>query len=155
MAALRRLFWLHEQSERNGVPVEELAGLRAERRTRELLDRSTRRQFLAAGASVAAGSMLAGSRTAAIARALDKRSAPRVAIVGAGLAGLRCAHLLFTSNAARPVLSTVYEANPERAGGRCWTLRDFFADGLLTEHGGSFLNSNQTAVRRLAALLGL
>jgi len=155
MAAVRRLFWLHEQSERNGVPVEELAGLRAERRTRELLDRSTRRQFLAAGASVAAGSMLAGSRTAAIARALDKRSAPRVAIVGAGLAGLRCAHLLFTSNAARPVLSTVYEANPERAGGRCWTLRDFFADGLLTEHGGSFLNSNQTAVRRLAALLGL
>jgi len=154
MAALRRLFWLHEQSERSGVPVEELAGLRAERNAREL-DRSTRRQFLAAGASVAAGSMLAGSRAAAIAQALDRRSAPRVAIVGAGLAGLRCAHLLFTSNAARPVLSTVYEANAERAGGRCWTLRNFFADGLLTEHGGSFLNSNQTAVRRLAAALGL
>ncbi len=51
--------------------------------------------------------------------------------------------------------ASVYEANPERSGGRCWTLRDFFAGGLSTEHGGSFLNSDQTAVRGLAARLGL
>ncbi|MGZ6565105.1 MAG: flavin monoamine oxidase family protein [Solirubrobacteraceae bacterium] len=49
----------------------------------------------------------------------------------------------------------MYEANPDRAGGRCWTLRDFFAGGLIAEHGGSFLNSSQTAVRRLAAKLDL
>ena len=56
---------------------------------------------------------------------------------------------------AQPIRSTVYEANEDRAGGRCWTLRGYFAGGLITEHGGSFLNSDQTAVRQLAALLGL
>jgi monoamine oxidase len=49
----------------------------------------------------------------------------------------------------------VYEANPRRAGGRCWTLRGFFSNGLSTEHGGAFLNSGQIAVRSLAARLGL
>jgi hypothetical protein len=34
-------------------------------------------------------------------------------------------------------------------------LRGFFADTLITEHGGSFLNSGQKAVRGLAATLGL
>ena len=96
------------------------------------------------------------SSARALARSLSGRSPkPRIAIVGAGLAGLRCAHLLWTAEHGAPVRPTVYEANPDRAGGRCWTLRDFFADGLITEHGGSFLNTNQTAVRRLAATLGL
>ena len=63
--------------------------------------------------------------------------------------------MLWTQSNGAPVPSTVYEANPDRVGGRCWTLRDFFAGGLITEHGGSFLNSNQTPVRRLAATLGL
>src|SRR5262249_43092386 len=51
--------------------------------------------------------------------------------------------------------ATVFEAEPERAGGRCWTLRGYFAGGLQSEHGGAFLNSNQKAVRGLAAKLGL
>jgi monoamine oxidase len=63
--------------------------------------------------------------------------------------------MLWTQGPDSPVSSTVYEAHPVRAGGRCWTLRDFFAGGLITEHGGSFLNSNQVAVRGLATRLGL
>jgi monoamine oxidase len=63
--------------------------------------------------------------------------------------------MLWTQSPGAPIRSTVYEANPDRAGGRCWTLRDFFADGLITEHGGSFLNTPQTAVRDLATRLGL
>jgi monoamine oxidase len=51
--------------------------------------------------------------------------------------------------------TTVYEANPERIGGRCWTLRDFFSEGLLTEHGGAFIDSNQRALLRLSRQLGL
>jgi len=84
-----------------------------------------------------------------------RRGYPRIAIVGASLAGLRCAHTLWTQSPGDPVLSTVYEANPDRTGGRCWTLRDYFARGLITEHGGSFLNSDQTAIRRLVTSLGL
>lgn len=69
--------------------------------------------------------------------------------------GLRCAHELWNGYPSGPIAATVYEANPERAGGRCWTLRDFFTDGLITEHGGAFIDSNHRAVRRLAASLGL
>ena len=51
--------------------------------------------------------------------------------------------------------ATVFEANPERIGGRCWTLRDYFGSGLITEHGGEFINTTQLAVRQLASTLGL
>jgi monoamine oxidase len=63
--------------------------------------------------------------------------------------------MLWTESPSTPLATTVFEAEAERAGGRCWTLRSFFAETLHTEHGGSFLNSNQTAVRGLAAKLGL
>jgi monoamine oxidase len=150
------MFALHAESVRSGLPVDELAGIHAELSEQARRQPTyTRRQVIATGATIAAGAVLARSPAASFARTPSKRPTPRIAIVGAGLAGLRCAHMLWTQNPARPVASTVYEANEDRAGGRCWTLRDYFADGLITEHGGSFLNSNQTAVRRLAALLGL
>jgi monoamine oxidase len=63
--------------------------------------------------------------------------------------------MLWTENTHARVSSVLYEANADRAGGRCWTLRNFFTDGLITEHGGSFINSNQMAIRRLASRLGL
>ena len=63
--------------------------------------------------------------------------------------------MLWNAKRARPIAATVFEANPERIGGRCWTLRDYFGAGLITEHGGEFINSNQHAVRRLAATSGL
>jgi monoamine oxidase len=63
--------------------------------------------------------------------------------------------MLSTQKPGAPVSSIVYEANPDRAGGRCCTLRDFFAAGLITEHGGSSPNGGQRAVRSLAARLGL
>ena len=63
--------------------------------------------------------------------------------------------MLWTQSPGDPVSSTVYEAHHDRAGGRCWTLRDYFSGGLVTEHGGSFLNSDQTPIRNLATSLGL
>jgi monoamine oxidase len=154
MAAARRMFGLHWESERTGVPVEEISAQLCEARSAGAALR-TRREFIAGGAAATAAAALAAHPAAGLARALRARSQPRIAIVGAGLAGLRCAHLLFTARPDRPILSTVYEANAERAGGRCWTLRSFFADGLITEHGGQLINTDQTAVRGLAALLGL
>jgi monoamine oxidase len=147
MLSSQRLFALHEQAERTGVAVPEIAGAAQERRTR--------REVLI-GAGAIAGAALAGSPAHALARTLSrKRTQPRIAIVGAGLAGIRCAHMLWTQSPASRVASVLYDANPDRAGGRCWTLRDFFADGLITEHGGSFLNSDQKHVRGLASRLGL
>jgi monoamine oxidase len=161
MVSAQRLFALHEHSERTGMPVAEVLGAVEAKRARDPAHasnagRPTRRELLIGASGLAAGTALAGSPAAALARRLSRAPGKhRIAIVGAGLAGLRCAHMLWTQNPGAPVPTTLYEANPDRAGGRCWTLKDFFADGLITEHGGSFLNSNQTPVRRLAAKLGL
>jgi monoamine oxidase len=159
MAGARRMFAAHRQAEREGNPVEEVLGRERELRAAFAGGREergqTRRELLIAGATVAGGAAIASSPTLSFAKSLARAREPRIAVVGGGLAGLRCAHQLWTKRSRNPIAATVYDANPTRAGGRCWTLRDFFADGLSTEHGGSFLNSNQLSVRRLAALLGL
>lgn len=148
------MFALHARAERLGVPVSELAGAAAEARSERA--GHTRREILTVAGGLAGGLALAGNPTVALARRLARASAPpRIAIVGAGLAGLSCAYELWTHNPRRPLMTSVYDANPERAGGRCWTLRDFFDPSLTTEHGGAFINSDQHAIRRLLARLGL
>jgi monoamine oxidase len=144
MARARQMFLAHAHAQRLGAPVEEVL---------ERLEqtRCTRRRFLLGGAGVIAGATLAASPAASLAR---RRHAPRIAIVGAGLAGVRCAHLLWT-NPRSALASTVFEANGSRAGGRCFTLRGFFDGGLITEHGGAFIDTTHVAIRALAASLGL
>jgi monoamine oxidase len=77
-------------------------------------------------------------------------SAPEIAVVGAGLAGLTCAYVL----ARHGVACTVYEAHPDRLGGRCWTSRGW-AHGQTAEHGGEFIDTVHHSIRRLASDLGL
>jgi monoamine oxidase len=152
------MFAAHTRAGRRGMPVEELLGADREPRGHALGETGayTRRGVLLGGLGTLAGAALTGGYPlrAAAART-PPASAPRIAIVGSGLAGLRCAHMLWLEAGGGPIPATIYEANPERAGGRCWTLRDFFDAGLITEHGGEFINSNQFAIRRLAAMLGL
>jgi monoamine oxidase len=152
-AALRRLFAAHAESERTGVPVDEVQ----ERTRLAARQRSglSRRAFL--GGATATAGMLAWPATAEAADTRGAgspahRGAPRILVVGAGLAGLRAAHALWTGHHLR---STVYEADVTHVGGRCWSLRGFFDDGLIGEHGGAFINSDQPATRRLARRLGL
>ena len=152
MRLARRIYSAHRAAERDGMPPAELLAAEEERR-REL--GLTRRELIGAGAGLTAAATLAHSPVAVLAERATRPGAPRIAVVGAGLAGLRCAHMLWTESPSQPLAATVYEAEGERAGGRCWTLRDYFAGGLLTEHGGSFLNAGQAAVRGLAAKLGL
>jgi monoamine oxidase len=144
----RRMFAAHAEAERRRMPVEELLGEGQERRA------LTRRGFLVGGAGVLAGAALAAGPARSAARR-PPAGAPRIAIVGAGLAGLRCAHLLWGQGMAGALGSTVYEANADRSGGRCWALRDFFGAGSVAEHGGSFIDTRHHAIRRLVAQLGL
>ena len=102
----------------------------------------TRGQFLAAAA--AAGGSLAFGNASWPLRAFAK-NAPRVVIVGGGLAGMTCAYRLRRAGIA----STLYDANAN-VGGRTWTLRDFWDDGQISEHGGEFISSEHDAVRSLA-----
>jgi monoamine oxidase len=157
MRRVRELFMEQAESERRGMPVEELLGARELQRGPPDPEHAayTRRELLLAAGALAGGAALASRPTRSEARRPAAPHGPRVAIVGAGLAGLSCAHMLWTHRPRRPVTATVYEANPDRAGGRCWTLRGFFDDALLTEHGGAFIDTKHVAIRRLAARLGL
>ena len=74
----------------------------------------------------------------------------RVVIVGAGVAGLTCAYRLRQAGIA----SRVFEAS-DRVGGRTWTLRNYFAEGQIAEHGGEFISLGQLEVQRLARELDL
>ncbi|MFJ5152675.1 flavin monoamine oxidase family protein [Streptomyces sp. NPDC088353] len=148
-AHMRAMFSAHQEAARTGVPVEEIQG----RRAAAAAEGASRRQFLrgaAGGLAVAAAGGL-GVRSLLQAPAANAATAPRVVVVGAGLAGLRAAHDLYRR---KGIAATVYEGNT-RAGGRCWSLRGFFDAGHVVEHGGAFINTDHTAARNLAASLGL
>src|SRR4051812_26067124 len=92
------------ESVTTGKPVEMIL----EQQSRDTMGR---REFLQAG--VTAGALLSG--VPGVARRYQVITTPRVAIVGAGLAGLTCAYRLKQAGVA----ATVYEGN-SRLGGRCW-----------------------------------
>ncbi len=77
-------------------------------------------------------------------------TAPRIGIVGAGLAGLTAAYMLKQSG----VTAQVFEAST-RLGGRCFSSRGFFEDGQIAEHGGEFIDTGHHEIRGLAKTLGL
>jgi len=80
-----------------------------------------------------------------------RRSGPKVVIVGAGVAGVRCAHRLWK---AHGIEADLYDASPDRLGGRTYTVRGAFG-ARDAEAGGSFISTEHTAVRRLCRQLGL
>jgi monoamine oxidase len=105
----------------------------------------TRRQFLgAAGAATLAAAVGARPASAVVS------SSQRVVIVGAGLAGLTCAHRLRRAG----VDSTVLEA-ADRIGGRVWTRRNAFGPGLVVERGGELIDTGHIEIRQLCKELGL
>ena len=111
--------------------------------------RTTRGQIVRrAAVGVAAGLVATGCRSQSAARAA--RSSGRVVVIGAGVAGLTCAYRLWQHG----IHASVYEAS-DRIGGRTMTLRGFFADGQIVEQGGEAIDTDQHAVRGLAAELGL
>jgi monoamine oxidase len=100
----------------------------------------------------AAGLMAAGTAWSAL--GCGSSSPPEddepIAVVGGGLAGLVCAHRLKQAGHR----AIVHEAD-DRLGGRVWTIRDYFAEGQIAEHGGELIDSGHVAMRRLVAELGL
>lgn len=80
----------------------------------------------------------------------DEKNAPRIIIVGAGLAGLTAAYRLKQDG----INTTIYEAT-DRVGGRCWTRRGYFKEGQIVERGGELIDTSHREIQELAKELGL
>jgi len=135
-AALRRALALAAVAGRPGAPpIDELAD-----------PGFGRRRLLLGAAGLAALPALP-----AFANLPPGRRDARIAVVGAGLAGLVAAHRLVEAGATAV---TVYEANT-RTGGRVLSLRDRLGEGTVVELGGSFINGEHADMRALAGEFGL
>ena len=140
LRGLRSLLCDHHRARAHGVPVEALAERRAA--ASEHAARLPRRAILA---GIGAGTI--ALRLPRIARAHE---APRVAIVGAGIAGLTAALEL----ADHGVRATVYEAS-DRVGGRMFSCSGYFDEGQVSEWCAELLDSDNVALFDLAARFGL
>src|SRR2546423_5436117 len=103
-----------------------------------------RRRFLKTAVAAAAGATVTPILKS------NATLAPAVLIVGAGTAGLTCAYRLQQHG----VMARVIEAST-RAGGRMFSLRNFFPDNQLTELGGEYVDSGHATMRRLVKELDL
>ena len=102
----------------------------------------TRREALK-GVGAAAGALLAAG--ALPTRRVRAQSAPRVAIVGAGISGLTAALTLWDAG----VEATVYEGSA-RVGGRMESDTTSWASGQVSEHCGELIDTGHRTMRRLA-----
>ncbi|HTR85188.1 MAG TPA: FAD-dependent oxidoreductase [Reyranella sp.] len=100
-----------------------------------------RRDVLRGGAGLAIASMVPVSGLAATAR---------IAVVGAGLAGLTAARDLKKANLMADILE-----GDTRVGGRCYTGRGKFNEGQTVERGGEFIDDDHHQIKDLTADLRL
>ena len=115
----------------------------------------TRRRFLRDSAAATAATLVAGcGRTetppAGSGTPSGPTGPPRIAIVGAGIAGLNAAYKLQQAG----LTATIFEGS-NRTGGRMFTAKDLLADGLTTELGGEFIDSNHEEMLNLMTEFGL
>jgi monoamine oxidase len=120
-SALRTAAWLERTATHTPAGLERVEELRW-----------NRRRFVKTAAAAAAGATLAPI----FQEPARGAQSPRIVIVGAGTAGLVCAYRL----QQRGIGSRVIEAST-RAGGRMFSLRNFFPEGQLTELGGEYIDS--------------
>ena len=117
----------------------------------------SRRDLLKGAGVVAAGTLAArimAPRKAWAAKGGNKPTAPDVAIIGAGLAGLTCADQLLKAGVA----PTLYEAS-NRAGGRIYSRGLSFdgpgaLPGQVIELGGEFIDTTHLTMRAYANEFG-
>ncbi|RYZ08128.1 MAG: FAD-dependent oxidoreductase [Myxococcales bacterium] len=109
--------------------------------------RWTRRQVTWGVAPLAAASLLPGCGSD---DAPSQPAGERVAIVGAGLAGLHCAYRLQQSGLSVSVLEAA-----SRVGGRTFTAREDAYGGQTFELGGELIDSNHRTMLALAEELGI
>jgi monoamine oxidase len=125
----------------------ELAGMRPSAPERGASARALPRRAFVGGAAAALSSCEAESAAPA---PPEVGSAHRIAIVGAGLAGLSCAYWLSQAG----VEAILFDAS-KRRGGRVFTLRNELPNNLFAELGGEFIDAEHACMHSLASTLGV
>jgi len=105
----------------------------------------SRREFLKGIGGAAALMAIGGSPVT-----IQKRTAPKIVIVGGGIAGLNTAYYLKKAG----IQSQIYEGS-SRVGGRIFSVKDALGPGLVTEFGGEFIDSTHREMFTLAKEFGL
>ena len=144
---LRRVTADHAAAERLGLPVAEFREARAARAAGSLSRRDVLKIFGASAAVLGAASVLRAPKAAAAPR-IDTKS--RIAVIGAGIAGLNAALGLADAG----VGCTVYEAN-NRVGGRMFSERRYWDGGQITEYGGELIDTDHTVIQDLCKRFGI
>lgn len=153
-ATLRRAMRLASVANHPAAPPpDEMAAMLHEAMTRRHLLKATAAAGLAWGAS----SLLSGCNLApqpatitATPTTATTSAAPRIVVVGAGIAGLNAAYKLQQGG----FMAEVYEGS-NRTGGRMYTATDLLGPGVTTELGGEFIDSGHEEMLALAEELGL
>jgi monoamine oxidase len=153
---LRKAFYLSQTAnEKGSAPLDELVEHHA-------ANALHRRRFigdvLKTGVALSAAGLLHGCRRAAdlfpeepaVQPLQLKASQPRIAILGAGMAGLNCAYQLKKAG----IKASVYEAS-SRAGGRIYSQKNVLDAGLTTELGGEFIDTEHKDMLKLCHEFGL
>lgn len=112
----------------------------------------SRREFLKRGGAVGAAVAFVGPAALARPARASGSSTPGVAIVGAGIAGLNAALTLQDKG----IGCIVYEASPDRIGGRMHSDRSGYWDnGQVSEFCGELIDTNHKTILSLASRFNL
>jgi monoamine oxidase len=136
LSMFQRLAADFNEAEQTGRPVE---AIQAERR-----NRVSRRDFLKVTGATVGAVALAGRLP------VFASGAPRIAIIGGGIAGLNAALTLHDKGLA----STVYEA-AGHVGGRMHSDTTSWLNGQTSEHCGELIDTGHTVIQSLAQRFGL
>ena len=136
---MRRIARRTHHAQGLGKTPAELDGIAAE------LGAPSRRGFLAALGATALVPMIGGCGD----NKIPNGDAPKIAIIGGGIAGMTAAHFL----ALAGIRGDIYEASM-RIGGRMYTSRGQLQGGQICELGGELVDSNHIVIPLLARTYG-
>jgi len=131
-----------------------VAELQAERREARRKMELTRRDIIKSGALGATGVMV-GPALLGQTQLAEAATTPRIAIVGAGIAGLNAALTLQDgTRKVPPLASAIFEAQ-DYIGGRMHSDTTSWANGQVSEWCGELIDSDHTTIMSLAARFNL
>ena len=143
--SLQKAFAIARKSNQTGIPVDELIEM-------ERMHSINRKNFIKhtalAGVAIGASGLLDSCKKEEAPAGGLKRDV-KIGIVGAGIAGLHAAYVLKKAG----YYTRVFEAS-DRAGGRMFSSPGLVADGVVTEMGGEFIDSDHQDMLDLAAEFG-